>query len=353
MSLDLRIRPRHHRRPWRILWLVSAILLLTSLIAWQRGWRPEQALADLSQDVWPHGPVSVPQTQPRPEQAKADPVVMVTSAVIENPHSNAFTADLYQATGKDIIPWPNVDGRTRVETYVVQSGDTLWSIAARFGLDLDTLRWSNPELERNPDVLSVGTELRILPVAGVYHIVAEGDTIESIAVQYGVAEIDIADYPPNALFPPHDLENGEGLIVPYGRKDLNIPKPSLAPGFSIAWPVVGAVTYGFTPDHPALDVGAPYGATVYAADGGTITYAGWAEEGYGYTIVIDHGDGRQTWYNHLKGVLLAAGNFVTRGTPVGEVGSTGHSSGPHVHFELRIDGERVNPLGYLPSNLPQ
>jgi murein DD-endopeptidase MepM/ murein hydrolase activator NlpD len=359
MSLNLHYMPRRRSRRGQIVSLMAIALLLTSLAAWQRGWRLDQTLLQLNLNpelVEPYLPINIPQLpalQPQPANSiKPDVVVMVNSKVFENPQSTAYTADLYTATGKDVIPWPNVAGRTQLEIYTVQPGDSLWSIAAQFELDLDTLRWSNPELERNPDVLSVGTQLRILPVPGVYHLLALGDTIESIAAQYGVPPTDITGYPPNALYPPYDLEKMEGLIIPYGRKDINIPKPSLSPGSLLAWPIVGVVTGGFESDHPALDIGAPYGSTVYAADAGAITYADWGQDGLGYTVIIDHGGGRETWYVHLKGALLSAGNVVTRGTPIGEVGSTGHSTGPHLHFELHLDDERVDPLGYLPG-IPQ
>jgi murein DD-endopeptidase MepM/ murein hydrolase activator NlpD len=292
---------------------------------------------------------NISQIQPQPKEAASTAVVLATSTVVDNPASDAFTADLY-TNQEEGIPWPNVGGRTQVETYTVQDGDTLWSIAVKFELSLDTLRWSNPELERNPDVLALGTELVILPVEGVYHRIEPGDEIKTIAAKYGVAEDDITDYPPNGLYPPYDLTPGEGLIVPFGSKDPALPKPAPSTDFPLAWPVAGYVTGGFEPDHPALDIGAPYGSTIYAADSGTITYAGWATDGYGYTLIIDHGDGRETWYNHLKGTLMEAGGFVFRGDPIAEVGSTGHSSGPHVHFELRLDGELVDPSGYLPAN---
>ena len=99
----------------------------------------------------------------------------------------------------------------------------------------------------------------------------------------------------------------------------------------------------------AVDIGGPYGTTVYAAAAGEVVYARWAETGYGYTLIIDHGDGLETWYSHLKGTLLQSG-FVERGAPIGEVGSTGNSSGPHVHFEVRLNGQQVNPLEYLPDS---
>lgn len=345
---NLYVRPRRKRR-WGAIWLAGAILIGSGL-AWHQGWLPEQALAGLEQSVVQRASLPVtnlPGLQPKPKQSVS--VVMANANVIENPQSDAYTAVLY-SNKEEGIPWPNVGRRTTIQTYTVESGDTLWSIAAKFELELDTLRWSNPELERNPDVLAAGTELRILPVNGVYHIYAEGETIESIAAQYGVAETDITDYPPNALYPPYDFKIGDGLIIPFGRKDLLPPQiPALSADFPLAWPAVGIVAGGFAPDHQAIDIAMPYGSTIYAADDGTVIYADWATDGYGYTLIIDHGDGWQTWYNHLKGTLIGSGSIVSRGTPIAESGSTGHSSAPHLHFELRIDGKRVDPLDYLPA----
>ena len=361
MSLNLRInrpKPRRVRRR-QTAWLLIAVLAAIIWLSWQAGWRPDVSpLAQFNQNnLLPYIPVAVAETLPQPMQEAVQPqsdvVVMVTSEVIENPNSDAFTADLYSATGKDDIPWPNVDGRTRVETYVVQNGDSLWGIANQFQVDIDTLRWANPALERNPDELAVGQELYILPVEGVYHFVEEGDTIDTIAVLYGVAPDDIAQYPPNALFPPYNLETGDAVIVPFGEKGRKLPAPAASWDSPLAWPIVGAVSGTFDATHEAMDIGAPYGSTVYAADAGTITYSGWATDGYGYTVIIDHGNGRETWYNHLKGALLNAGGYVERGTPVGEVGSTGHSTGPHVHFELRLNDQRVDPVDYLPAGAPQ
>ena len=364
MSVNLSVRPRRNRGG-RTLFILLLILGVAGGLAWHFKLGPEQIMAQLEQNLpkyvlsvfsspaWPLSPPAQAAQAEEVEHQSPDTVTLIDTQVINSPHSEAQTAILYNDTGDlETIPWPNIAGRTSVLTYTVESGDTLWSIANQFELDLDTLRWSNPELERNPDVLSVGTELSILPVQGVYHRITAEDSLESIAARYGVAETDITNYPPNGLYPPYDLKLGQGLIVPFGRKDVALPKPLVSAEYVLAWPVVSAPNGTFSPDHPAIDIGAPYGATVYAANGGKVIFADWSQDGLGYTVIIDHGDEFQTWYAHLKGTFLQAGDLVARGAPLGEVGSTGHSSGPHVHFELHLNGERVDPLDYLP-NSPQ
>jgi len=238
--------------------------------------------------------------------------------------------------------------RPFVQIYTVVEGDTIWDIARRFGLDIDTLRWSNPELIRNPDYLRPGQKLVILPVRGAYHMVQAGDTLASLARLYGVSEDDIAHYPLNHLQPPYLLVPGQKLIIPYGTRRLALPHPDPAPGYRFAWPIVGRVTQGYSEKHRAVDIGAPYGSPVYAAAAGRVSHAGWAQTGYGFTVIIDHDDGWQTLYSHMKGQWVRPGDLVKRGQLIGEVGSTGNSSGAHVHFEIRHHGQRLNPQDYLP-----
>lgn len=352
--MDLYVGPRR-KRSWRALLLVVVNLWLIGLLTWQQGWWPNQALAKWSQGVLDSAPVPLPGVQAIIQPAaRTEPVIVVSSTIIRHPQSQAYTADLYLPNAADgVIPWPNVAGRTKVLTYVVQEGDSLWSIALQFGLDLDTLRWSNPVLESNPDLLALGTELVILPVYGAYRLVTEGDTIASLAAQYHVAEIDITSYPPNGLYPPYNLKIGRGVIIPYGRKDATIPHPLITTGTPLAWPIVGTIARIFEPDHPAVDLSAPVGSLVFAAEAGTVGYADLGGDNLGYTVIIQHANGLETHYLHLKGAFVQADETVSRGQAIGEIGNADVSGEPLLNFEVRLNGQAVNPSDYLPVGAPR
>jgi murein DD-endopeptidase MepM/ murein hydrolase activator NlpD len=132
------------------------------------------------------------------------------------------------------------------------------------------------------------------------------------------------------------------------------PAPAVAPAPAVVtgtgaliWPVNGTVTQYFHSGHLAIDIAAPYGSTVMAADSGIVTWAGWRNNGGGYVVAVDHGNGMQTVYNHLGSIWVSLGQAVSRGQGVGGVGCTGICTGPHVHFEVVVGGYQVNPLRYL------
>ena len=267
---------------------------------------------------------------------------------LARPFGPAETDDLTAPEEEVVAEEPPPPARTEILTYQVQAGDTLWSIAARFGLDVDTLRWSNPAVAHNPDYLRPGQELVILPVRGAYITVRPGDTVERLAAAWGVAPADILNYPLNNLSPGTQPVPGAKLVIPNGFKELVLAPPGPATGYTYAWPIRGRVSQGYSAGHRAVDLAAPYGAKVYAARAGRCVSATWSAAGYGYLVILDHGDGARTYYSHLKGAWVGPGQWVERGGLVGEVGSTGNSTGPHVHFEIRIGGVPQNPLDYLP-----
>jgi murein DD-endopeptidase MepM/ murein hydrolase activator NlpD len=134
------------------------------------------------------------------------------------------------------------------------------------------------------------------------------------------------------------------------------PVPDALANGRLAWPAQGPMTSGFGPRthpifgdsrvHTGIDIAAPYGAPVWAAARGVVVYVG-TLSGYGNTIIVDHGGGLATTYNHLSGFLTGSGTSVARGEPIGRVGCTGYCTGPHLHFEVRVDGTPVDPLPYL------
>ncbi len=248
--------------------------------------------------------------------------------------------------------------RLEIISYTVQVGDTAQSIANSFGLQPTTLLWSNPEMESTPDFLRVGQVLTILPVDGAYHTVEAGDTLESIAETYQVGVAAILDCP----FNPDLGDGGElipdmGLIIPGGSKPYQPRQVTTYRGatpteFSASgrfrWPAAGTITQGYWYGHRAIDIGAATGTAVMAADDGYISFAGWTDIGYGYLLVVDHGNGYETYYAHLSRFWVFEGQVVTAGQVIGEVGSSGNSTGPHLHFEVRYNGYPTNPRIYLP-----
>ncbi|RME76958.1 MAG: M23 family metallopeptidase, partial [Chloroflexi bacterium] len=241
------------------------------------------------------------------------------------------------------VPHTIIPDRTReqISTYVVQSGDTIFGIAAKFGLQPETILWANHDLEQNPDWLWVGQELTILPVDGVYHQVGEADTIETIAAAYKVEPEAIINYPLNNLDPDTPtLQPGQWLVVPGGEKPFvprtvtaysgPLPENAATGTGSFGWPTSGTITQGYWTGHPALDIASVLGAPIRAADSGHVIYAGWDDTGYGNMVVIDHGNGFQTLYAHMSVIYVSVGDDVAKGEQIGEMGSTGNSTGPHL-----------------------
>jgi murein DD-endopeptidase MepM/ murein hydrolase activator NlpD len=152
-----------------------------------------------------------------------------------------------------------------------------------------------------------------------------------------------------------ESDNIQSLLAQQSSTSSTSPAPSYGGG-QFAWPAPGPITspYGYRTHpifggrrlHTGVDIGAPYGATVVAAAPGVVAYAG-SMSGYGNVVVVDHGGGVATTYNHLSGFAVSSGQRVSRSQPVASVGCTGYCTGPHLHFEVRIGGAPVDPMPYL------
>ncbi|HSD98770.1 MAG TPA: M23 family metallopeptidase [Patescibacteria group bacterium] len=250
--------------------------------------------------------------------------------------------------------------RSKIIDYTVEKGDTLSSIAQKFGISEDTIKWAN---DLTDDGLTVGDSLKILPVTGVAYKVQAGDTVYSIAKKYATDAQKIVDFPFNDFANPEtfSLVSGQILIVPDGVQPSSQPTYSApvyaqVPEYSgevsggFVWPIRGLLTQYFSLYHTGLDIAGPVGTPIYAAKSGVIdeSSCGW-NYGYGCHILMDNGGGYSTMYAHMVSQpVVGVGQSVSQGQLIGYRGSTGRSTGPHTHFEIRIGGHVVNPLPYLP-----
>ncbi len=313
------------------------------------------------------GVLALTQIQP-PDWRISEEVSLPEVAPSPTPVQNAvrvvaFGGSSVKSSGpltRSAVPFTTIPDRPRTDilTYEVQPGDTVFGIAEKFGIKPETIMWSNPVLEQNPDLLRIGDKLVILPVDGVYHKIKKGDTIAKIAKKYKVKPDAIINFEWNQLDGPDaPLTPDQYLIVPGGEKPYvartvsvyrgPIPKSAKKGTGSFVWPVSGYITQGFWNNHRALDIGSWLGNPVVASDSGYVVYAGWDRTGYGYLIIIDHGKGYRTYYAHLSAIYVRIGDSVAQGQQIGAVGSTGRSTGPHLHFEIRYRNVQRNPLGFL------
>lgn len=281
--------------------------------------------------------------------------------------NNASTA-LAQAPTESIIVGDNVFStnisqkpRDEIITYTVQKGDTLSTIARKYGVSVETIQWENDITGEN---IAVGDKIRILPVTGVAYKVGEGETIYTIAKKLDTEPQKIVDFPFNDFANPEtfSLVTGQTLIVPDGVKPSEQPtyvrprQPVYAQGpaasvssAGFAWPLRGGLSQYPSWYHMALDITADLGTPIVAANNGTVSsvITGTYDGGYGNNVYISAG-GVQTHYAHMAAVYVSPGQSVVAGkTVVGTVGLTGRTTGPHLHFEIIQNGVLVNPLSYL------
>jgi len=272
--------------------------------------------------------------------------------------------------------------RTTIVTYTVETGDNLFVIAEKFGLKPETILWGNYEVLRdNPQFLRPKQTLVVLPTDGVYYQWKTNDTISGVADFFKTKAEDILNWPGNQLdLTQVSLDNSAipadtWVIIPGGKRELkdwgppaitrNNPAAAAYYGSgycgavyegaigigAFVWPTSATYLsgYDYSPSlHPGIDIAGAEGNAIFAADSGVVVFAGWSEFGYGYLIVLDHGNGWQSAYAHLSAVGVTCGQSVGRGTVIGALGNSGNSSGAHLHFELRSEiYGKVNPWDFV------
>lgn len=273
---------------------------------------------------------------PKPSQGGGDITVAAGALVAQDGPSG---------TSADIEHRPET---TQISIHVVREGDTLSQIAELYGVSVNTIIWANDIKGRH---IQPGQELVILPITGVRHSVVGGETLASIAKKYDGDVTEIASY--NELSPNATLAAGDVVIIPDGV--IAAPpapkRPTSSSGTTASlrtgggpdirgyygWPVDGGVITQGIHGFNGIDIGAGYGTNIFAAAAGTVIVAreGGYNGGYGSYVVIQHNNGTQTLYAHLSSVTTSAGATVGKGALIGAMGSTGKSTGNHLHFEVR------------------
>jgi len=247
--------------------------------------------------------------------------------------------------------------RDKVINYTVESGDTISTIAKNFNISVVSMLWENNLSYYS--TIKPGQTLKILPISGISHKIKSGDTLQKIAKTYQADVEKIIEF--NKLASATDIQAGQSIIIPEGVKPvaytatvtkapsiINIFTPSVQSGSKLQWPTNSRrITQYFRWRHAGLDIGNKTGQPIYAAESGRVEQAGWSSGGYGYFVIINHGGGLKTLYAHASRILVKVGEAVSRGQVIAAIGSTGYSTGPHLHFEVRINGVKTDPLQYI------
>jgi murein DD-endopeptidase MepM/ murein hydrolase activator NlpD len=293
------------------------------------------------------------------------PTIDGASATADGPYLTVRSGarELFAATGA---------AQPKAYAYTVREGESLWDIAESLGTDTATLTSLNPTID--PELLQPGQTLQVVEqFHGLEYTVEAGDSLEQIALQYG-AELERIQAA-NGLSAEAVLAEGRTLLLPDARprprplvasrgdapRERNAapavgstPQPETkqtAGDSNWRWPINGGTITsefggrwgGF---HTGIDIAVAIGTQAVAARAGTVVFSGW-DGGYGYCVILDHGNGLKTRYAHASVLLVTTGDTVAQGAPVIQVGTTGHSTGPHLHFEVIVNGTPQNPRDFL------
>jgi len=310
--------------------------------------------------------------------APAEPMVLTTEVLPDTVRREELVDGLLSLAGAPQLqpaPVPEAVEAAAVQTepyslYAVQTGDSASAIATNAGIDLEYLLWANAEL-RDGELLSIGQLLIVPNGNGLLHDVRYGESLSVIADRYNVTVDDIVGWSGNGIGSPDQVVEDQLVFVPNGVPPLRIiPESPVLPassgpvalaapvdtapvsGLGLTWPAYGPISSYYDGAHPLgidIDLFNQYGGPIAAATNGTVTFAGGNPCcSYGLYVVVMSPNGIETLYAHMSGINVSIGQQVAQGDALGAAGSTGYSTGTHVHFEVIDNGTRVNPLAYLP-----
>jgi murein DD-endopeptidase MepM/ murein hydrolase activator NlpD len=284
--------------------------------------------------------------EPKSEGPNSQKIALLQAAVNTDPNpnkasnippvnGNVLVADLAtEATGGP------EDANTQISVYTVRPGDNLSTIADMFDVSVSTIMWANDISKASS--IQPGQTLVILPVSGINYTIKKGDTIKGIVTKYKADLDEVLNY--NGISLDTTLVVGESIIIPDAELQTVVPTRTVAgskstPNYAGYYtrPISGGTRTQGIHGYNAVDLAAPVGTAIYASAAGRViaSVAGGWNGGYGSYIIISHGNGTQTLYAHNSKNLVRLGQQVEKGDKIGAVGSTGKSTGPHVHFEIR------------------
>jgi murein DD-endopeptidase MepM/ murein hydrolase activator NlpD len=300
--------------------------------------------------------------------------------------SGAGAAAEGAAVNASLLEPVGLHGAESFSTYIVRPGDTLLTVALEVGVDVADLPCAIAPTFQRDQPLVIGNTLEVPPPSWQCHQVEAGESLTQIAARYGVEPDDVLNAAWNELdvsaLGDQALREGSYVRIPPatdtadgGFLNFMLDQPlSVSPMTAYAiggtkpragamvgpipkdwpygsgnfmWPIYGWLSQGYREDHRAIDIAAPTGTIVTAADRGVVIRAGWNDQGYGNFVIIDHNIDYLTLYAHLDQIVVKEKDIVAQGQVIGTVGSTGNSTGPHLHFEIRDFGRRINPLDLL------
>jgi murein DD-endopeptidase MepM/ murein hydrolase activator NlpD len=277
-----------------------------------------------------------------------------------NTYSPSSAYATYSQEGRSATTIESSHQRGEIVTYTVREGDTVSSIAEKFGVSIDTIIWANNI--SSVTKIKTGQQLKIPPVTGIVHEVQRGETVYSVAEKYEANPQAIVDFPFNSFANDETfaLAVGQTLIIPDGVKPEAkpvAPRPTTyiaqqydvqtGGGGTFIWPTSGQITQRYVWYHRGIDIANKNAPTIVAARAGRVSAVIYGRYGYGNHVVIDHGDGYQTLYGHMSRIYVQANQQVSAGQAVGQMGSTGRSTGIHLHFEVIKNGVKLDPLSVL------